>query len=126
MNRWGEMWKNVSFCSPEKFMSLHDSCVHYFFLVRVGIGDEAPLAFSWFYIVIKSSWKLLEKNSWLNTPLLWGHFFHRCFFFQSWWEVPLCNRWFLQIKARSHSMNVQKHNIILTLWLGDNFRMVQI
>lgn len=118
------MWKNVSFCSPGKFMlATWQLCAGTLFcLVRVGIGDEAPLAISWFYIVIKSSWKLLDMKSWLTPPpLLCGHFFPRCF-------LSSPNERFLCLtddSFRLHSMNVQWKNKILTFWLGENFRMVQ-
>lgn len=105
------MWKNVSFCSPGKFMlATWQLCAGTLFcLVRVGIGDEAPLAISWFYIVTNP------------PPLLWGHFFPRCF-------LSNPNERFLCLtddSFRLHSMNVQWKNKILTFWLGENFRMVQ-
>lgn len=87
-----------------------------FCLVRVGIGDEAPLAISWFYIVIKSSWKLLDMKSWLTPP---PHCFEAISFPDVFFPI------LMRDSFRLHSMNVQWKNKILTFWLGENFRMVQ-
>lgn len=120
------MWKNVSFCSPGKFMlATWQLCAGTLFcLVRVGIGDEAPLAISWFLHCNKIFMKASRHEfMWLTPPppLLWGHFFPRCF-------LSNPNERFLCLtddSFRLHSMNVQWKNKILTFWLGENFRMVQ-